>query len=229
MLKVTKLILLVLVFAFLASACGLVIDGGNLKIKDNGTDIVSIGEDGFKLDGNMTGITLDGNGLKIEYPNGNLVWGSQGLDIKHASGNIHIADGSMVITDKDGKQQVLDTAGKGAEYKTDGGVLVRTGEKAVLPEDYPEGLLPLMEGFKLNASAKLGSIEVVSGYVEEKNIDDAVGYYQPLLIKGSSYSQEKKDNSVVLRAKLEGYDLTVYLCKSLSAEAVNISIVVGTK
>lgn len=227
MFKAVKLLALVLAFAFLASACGIVLDDGNLKIKDNGTDIVSIGEDGFKLDGNITGITLDGEGLKIEYPNGDLVWGSKGLDIKHADGNIRIADGSMVITDKAGKKKTLDTAGNGAEYKTDGGVLVRTGEKAELPQDYPADLAPLMDGFELNASAQLGSIEIVSGYVDGKTVEDAVAFYQPLLIKGSSYSQEKKQDSVVMRAKLNGVDVTIYLYRLLSDDKVNISVVIG--
>ena len=224
--KPIKLISIILVL-FLLTACGISLDGGNLKIQDNGNDIVSIGKDGFKLDGNLTGLTLDGNGLRIEYPNGSLIWGGEGLDVKHASGTIRIADGRMVVTDKDGKQRILDTKGDGAEYSTDGGVQVRTGQKAALPEDYPADELPLMDGFELSASALLGSIEVISGYVPGKTVEEVSAYYQPLMVKSDNYSQKIKDSRVVLTASLGGREITVYLFKSLTTDAVNVSIVIG--
>lgn len=213
----------------LTSACGVSFSGGNLKVENNGTEIVSIGRDGFKLDGNVTALKLDASGLKIDYPNGNLTWDSQGFDITHADGSIRIADGKMVVTDKDGKQETLDTTGQGAEYKTDGGVLVRTGQKAEMPQDYPSDVVPLMDGFQLNASAELGGVEVVSGFVPDKTADDAAAYYQPLLLKGDSYSQDKKDGGTVLHAKLDGIDATVYVVNSLTAKAVDVSIVIGKK
>jgi hypothetical protein len=212
---------------FILTACGVVLDNGNLKIKDKGTDIISIGSSGFKLNGNLTGISLDGNGLNIEYPNGSLVWDSGGFNIKNGDGSIRIVDGSMVITDKDGKTKTLDTNNDGAEYKADSGAIVRTGKKAVMPTDYPADMVPLMDGFVLNATAELGSVEVVSGYVKNKTLDDAIAYYQPILIKGSSYSQDKKADSAVIRAKLDNVDVTVYLFKSLTADAINMSVVIG--
>jgi hypothetical protein len=224
--NVEKLSFLI-VAVLLTSACGVSFNEGNLKLEHNGSEIVSIGRDGFKLDGNVTGLKLDAEGLKIEYPNGNLSWDSEGLDITHADGSIRIAGGSMVVTDKNGKQETLDTTGEGAEYKTDGGVLVKTGEKAAIPQDYPSESVPLMEGFVMNASAQLGSVEVVSGYVKDKTADDAAAYYEPLLIKGSSFSRDKKDGSIVLRAKLDGIDVTIYLVNSLTAKAVDISIIIG--
>jgi major membrane immunogen (membrane-anchored lipoprotein) len=217
----------VCIAVILLASCGVVIDSGNVKVQNSGKDIVSIGRDGFNLEGNVTGVTLDSGGLRIQYPNGNVVWDSAGFDISHADGNIRIADGKMVVTDKDGKAKTLDTTGQGAEYTTDGGVAVKTGEKAAVPQDYPNDKVPLMDGFSLNASAELGSVMIISGYVPDTTVVDALEFYQPLLMKGSSYSQDKKDNSVVLRSKMDGVDITVYLCKSLSADAVNISVAVG--
>lgn len=224
--KAARLIAICATVLLLAS-CGVVIDSGNVKIRDSGKDVVSIGRDGFKLEGNVTGVTLDSGGLRIQYPNGVVVWDSAGFNITHADGSIRIADGKMVITDKDGKMKTLDTAGEGAEYTTDGGVAVKTGKKAAMPQDYPTDKAPLMDGFELNASAELGSVMIVSGFVPGKTVYDALEYYEPLLIKGSSYSQDKKDNSAVLRAKLDGTDVTIYLSKSLSADAVNVSVVIG--
>ena len=208
-------------------ACGITIDGGNLKIVDNGSEIISIGEDGFQLDGNLTGISLDSSGLHIQYPNGGISWDGDGFNVRHVSGSIRIAGGEMIITDKDGKRKTLDTTGEGAEYITDGGVSVRTGKKAALPDDYPSDTLPLMEGFTLNASALLGSVEVVSGYVPAKTVEDATAYYKALMADSNSYSQEIKNGRTVLRAKLDGRDFTVYLCDSLTADAVNVAVVLG--
>jgi hypothetical protein len=210
MAKTAKLAAL-LAAASLLAACGAIIENGDMKIRENGEDIVSIGRDGFKLNGNVTGLKLDSNGLNIEYPNG----------------SIRIAGGEMVIEDKDGKTETLDATGQGAEYKTDGGVLVKTGKKASIPGDFPSDKAPLMDGFTLDASAELGSVEVVSGYVPNKTVDDAVAFYQPLLINGSSYSHDKKENSAVLKAKLGDTEITVYLMKSLTADAVNVSIIIS--
>lgn len=220
-------IISIMIALMLTSACDVSFSDGNLKVQNNGSEIVSIGRDGFKLDGNVTGIKLDAGGLKIEYPNGNLNWDSGGLNITHADGSIRIAGGSMLVTDKDGKTETLDTTGQGAEYKTDGGVLVKTGQKAALPQDYPADSVPLMEGFTLNASAELGNVDVISGFVAGKTAEDATAFYQPLLIKGSSYSQDKKDGGSLLRAKLNGVDVTIYNVDALSKDAVNISIVIG--
>lgn len=227
MMKIVKPAAMLLFCLFLLAACSFSFENGNLKIRDDNADIVSIGRDGFTLDGNLTGIKLDGNGLRIEYPNGSLIWGDEGFDIKHDAGSLRIADGSMVITDKDGKQKVLDTTGDGAEYSTEGGVLVGTGKKAVLPEDYPAGDLPLMDGFVLNASALLGSVQVISGYVPGKAVEDVTEYYQEMMSASNSYSQELAEGRVVLRAKLDGREVTVYLFQSVTQNAVNISIIIG--
>jgi hypothetical protein len=224
--KLIKFIALFVAVALLA-ACGSIFENGNLKIKDNGEDIVSIGRDGFKLSGNVTGLNLDSDGLHIQYPNGSIAWDDAGFDVEHADGSIRIAGGKMVVTDKDGKKKTLDTAGQGAEYRTDGGALVRTGKKASIPGDFPLDKAPLMEGFELNASAELGSVEVVSGFVPGETVDSAVEYYQPILNAGSSYSRDEKDGGAVLRAKLDGTDITVYITKSLSSYAVNLSVVAG--
>jgi hypothetical protein len=226
MARLVKLAALAAVALLLAS-CGAIFDNGNLKVREDGRDIISIGRDGFKLDGNLTGLLLDERGLNIEYPNGSIVWDDAGFTVAHADGTIRIAGGKMVITDKDGKTKTLDTAGQGAEYKTDGGALVKTGEKAAVPGDFPLDKAPLMEGFVLNASAELGSVEVVSGYVPGIAVQDAVDYYQPLLIGGSSYSHDRKGGGAVLKAKLGGAEIAVYIVKSLTADAVNISVVAG--
>jgi hypothetical protein len=209
----------------LMAACGAVIEDGNLKFKEDGRDIVSIGRDGFKLNGNITGFSLNDGGLSIEYPNGSIVWDSQGFVINHAGGNIRIAEGNMAVTDKDGNTKTLNTAGQGAEYATGGGVLVKTGKKASIPMDYPLDKAPLMDGFILNASAELGSVLVVSGYVPGSTVEKATAFYQKLLIAGDSYSHDKKGNSAVLKSKLSGTEITVYLAESLTADAVNVSIV----
>lgn len=218
---------LIVAAALLLASCGVSFGGGNLRIREGGREILSVGRDGFRLDGNVTGVTLDASGLRVEYPNGSIVWDSGGFDVNHASGSIRIADGKMVVTDKDGRTKTLDTEGGGAEYTTDGGVTVKTGEKAAMPEGYPADLVPLMDGFTLNASAELGGVLVISGYVQGKTSDDAMAFYQPLLMKGDSYSQDKKDNSRMLRAKLDDVGVTIYLCKSLTDEAVNVSIMIG--
>jgi hypothetical protein len=218
---------LILAAALLLAACGVTYDGGNVKVVDDGRDVVSVGRDGFKLDGNVTGVTLDGSGLNITYPNGSIVWDNGGFNVKHADGTIRIADGKLVVTDKDGRADTLDTTGKGAEYVTEGGAAVRTGEKAAIPDGFPLDKAPLMDGFELNASAELGGVKVVSGFVPEKAVGDALAFYQPLLMEGESYSQDKKDGCVVLRAKLGGAGITIYLVDSLTADAVNISIVTG--
>lgn len=218
---------ILLAIALLFTACGVIVDGGNVKVMESGRDVVSIGRDGFILDGNLTGVTLDGNGLNVTFPNGSIAWNGDGFNVKHAAGDIRIADGKLVVTDKDGKTQTLDTEGGGAEYETQGGASVKTGGKAKVPAGFPLDKAPLMESFTLNASAELGSVLVVSGYVKDKTVEDALNYYQPLLMKGESYSQDKKDGCIVLRAKLSGTNITVYLVNSLTADAVNISIVTG--
>ena len=227
MLKACKLVVLIAVLSLLAVACGVVVDNRNLQIRQNGTAIITIGLDGFKLDGNVTGLKLDGNGLQISYPNGSLSWDSTGLNISHAEGSIHIDGDKLLITDRDGKKKELDTSGQGAEYRTDGGVLVRTGKKAVLPEGYPADKAPLMEGFVLNASAELGKVLVVSGFVKSKNADDVINFYQPLLIKGDSYHQEKKLGNTVLWAKIDGTDITIYVYESLNGKDANMSVIIG--
>jgi hypothetical protein len=58
-------------------------------------------------------------------------------------------------------------------------------------------------------------------------VDDATAFYQKLLMDGESYGHDKKGNSAVLKAKLDGTEVTVYLVKSLTADAVNISVVIG--
>lgn len=226
MAKFIKLAALLMAVALLA-ACGSLFKDGNLKIQENGEDIVSIGRDGFKLKGNVTGLKLDSSGLHIEYPNGSIAWDDAGFSVEHADGSIRVAGGNMVITDKDGKTKTLDTTGQGAEYRTDGGALVKTGKKASIPEGFPLDKAPLMEGFELNASAELGSVLVVSGFVPGGSVESAVEYYQPLLNKGSSYSRDEKENGAVLRAKLDGTDITVYITSSLTADAVNLSVVAG--
>lgn len=219
--------MLLLAVALLFTACGVVVDGGNVKVLESGRDVVSIGRDGFKLDGNLTGVTLDGNGLSVTFPNGSIAWNGDGFNVRHAAGDIRIAGGKLVVTDKDGKTQTLDTEGDGAEYETQGGASVRTGEKARVPEGFPLDKAPLMEGFQLNASASLGSVLVVSGFVPQKTVQDALDYYQPKLSAGESYSQDKKDGCIVLRAKLDGTNITVYLVSSVTADAVNVSIIAG--
>jgi hypothetical protein len=220
-----KVIIVLAAISLLVTACGVVVDDRNLQIQQNGTAIISVGLDGFKLDGNVTGLTLDGSGLKINYPTGSLSWDGGGFNVSHADGSIHIDGSKMLITDKEGKQKELDTSGDGAEYKTDGGVLVRSGKKAVLPQEYPEDQAPLMEGFVLNASAELGKVLVVSGYVKDSKPEDVLNFYQPLLIKSDSYHQQKKGGGTVLQAKLDGTDITIYLFEALSGKDTNISIV----
>lgn len=229
MIKARKMLLFLLSVALLLAACDVSFEDGNLKVRDNGSDIVSIGKGGFRLEGNITGVALDGKGLRIDYPNGSLNWGGEGFDVRHASGTLRVADGKMVVTDKNGKQEVLDTAGGGAEYRTEDGVLVGTGKKAALPEDYPKDVLPLPDGFALDATALLGSVAVVNGHVEGMTVEKATEYYEGLMGSADSFSREKKAGSVLLRAKLNKMDFTVYLFDSLTADAVNVCIVVGGK
>ena len=224
-----KLLLCLLPAVMLFAACDIAIEDGNLKVRDNGSEIVQIGKGGFKLEGNVTGVTLDGKGLRIDYPNGRLVWGGDGFDIEHVSGSLRVADGRLTVTGKDGKQEVLDTAGNGAEYRTEDGVLVGTGKKAVLPEDYPSDILPLPDGFQLDATALLGSVKVINGHVDALSIEDASTYYESLLDDADSFSREKKAGSVLLRAKVDKTEVTVYLAKSITSDAVNVCVVLGGK
>jgi hypothetical protein len=179
------------------------------------------------LKGNVTGLSLDEHGLHLQYPNGSIAWDDAGFTILHADGSIRIADGKMVIADKSGKTKTLDTTGDGAQYQTDGGVLVKMGKKASVPADFPKDKAPLMDGFVLNASAQLGGVEMISGYVPKGTVESAIEFYQPLLVKGSSYSHDKKGGGAVLKATLDGTEITVYIVKSLTVDAVNISIVTG--
>ena len=226
--KIVKSLLLLTV-ALLLSACDISFENGNLKVRDNGSDIVSIGKGGLQLEGNVTGVKLDGDGLRIEYPNGSLNWGGEGFDVQHASGTLRVADGKMVVTDKNGKQKVLDTTGDGAEYRTEDGVLVGTGKKAALPEGSPEDALPLPAGFALDATALLGTVAVVNGHVAGLSVEDATDYFEGYLDSADSFSREKKAGSVLLRAKLDKTDVTVYLFDSLTADAVNFCVALGGK
>ncbi len=224
-----KMVLCLLPVLMLYAACDVAIEDGNLKVRDKGADIVSIGKGGFRLEGNVTGVTLDGEGLRIEYPNGSLNWGGEGFDIKHANGTLRVADGRMTVTDKNGIQEVLDTTGNGAEYRSEDGVLVSVGGKAVLPESFPANVLPLPDGFQLDATALLGSVTVVNGHVNGLSVEDASGHFEEYMDDADSFSREKKAGSVLLRAKLEKTEFTVYLAKSLTTEAVNVCIVYGGK
>ncbi len=224
-----KMVLCLLLVLMLVTACDVAIEDGNLKVRDSGSEIVSIGKSGFRLEGNVTGVTLDGGGLRIDYPNGSLSWGGEGFDVKHANGTLHIADGRMTVTDKEGKQEIVDTTGSGAEYRTEDGVLIGTGKKAMLPEDYPLDILPLPDGFQLDATALLGSVTVINGHVNGLSVEDASGYFEKHMDGADSFSREKKAGSVLLRAKLEKIEFTVYLARSLTTEAVNVCVVFGGK
>lgn len=213
--------------AIFLAACSVVIDDGNLKIRDGERDILRVGRDGFALDGNVTGVKLDEGGLDIDYPNGSLVWDKGGLDILHDAGSIRIAGGRMVVTGKDGETKTLDTAGPGAEFTTEGGVAVRTGEKAVLPSDYPSDAVPLMEGFTINTTAELGGVLVVSGYVPGKSDDDAVAFYKPILEAADRYSHERKGGYTLLKAGMGGHDVAVYVMDAFTDEAVDVSIIIS--
>lgn len=213
--------------AFFLAACSVVIDDGNLKIRDGERDILRVGRDGFVLDGNVTGVKLDDGGLDIDYPNGSLVWDKGGLDILHDAGSIRIAGGKMVVTGRDGESKTLDTAGPGAEFTTEGGVAVRAGEKAVLPSDYPSEAVPLMEGFTINTTAELGDVLVVSGYVPGKSDDDAVAFYKPILEAARRYSHERKEAYTLLKADVGGLDVAVYIMDSFTADAVDVSIILS--
>lgn len=218
---------LALLLMALLSACGIAADGRNLQVRQNDKTILSVGLDGFRLDGNVTGLTLDSNGLKIKYPNGDLDWDAEGLQIIHADGSIIVKDAKIVVTDKDGNQKTLDAGGDGAEYRADGGALVQTGGKATMPADYPADKLALMDGFMLNASADLGDVQVVSGYVKDTTPEAVLEHYRALMLDSDSFHQEKKGGNIVLRAKVKDTDFTVYIRVSADGKDTNLSIMAG--
>ena len=201
--------------------------GNGIQVKDDGRDIISIDRDGFRLEGNFTGVTLDKNGLEISYPNGDITVDGDGLNIKQGDSTISVNGDRIEIVDSDGKKHVLDTAGAGVEYKSDSGAVVATGGKAVMPPDYPTDLLPLMDGFTLASSADLGKVDVVSGFVKDASVQDVEDFYQPILLKGKSFHQERRAGMVLLRANLEEQDVTVYIYDSLKKDTANYSVVVG--
>lgn len=209
------------------SACGIAGDGRNLQLRQDDKTILSVGLDGFHLDGNVTGLSLDAAGLKIKYPNGDLDWDADGLQILHADGSITVKGAQIVVTDKDGNQKTLDAGSDGAEYRADGSALVQTGGKAAMPADYPVDKLALMDGFTLNASADLGDVQVVSGYVKDATPEAVLEHYRALMIDSDSYHQEKKGGNTVLRAKVQGTDFTVYIRASADGKDTNLSIMAG--
>lgn len=219
--------LLILPLILGLTACGIAADGRNLELKQDGKTVIRVGLDGFTLDGNVTGLSLDGNGLKITYPNGGLNWDSAGLDINTGSGSIRVDGAQIVVTDKDGNKKTLDATGDGAEYRADSGALVQAGAKATLPQDYPADKLALMDGFTLNASADLGNVQVVSGYVKDTTPDKVLEHYRALMLDSDSFHQEKKGGNTVLRARVQDTDFTLFIRASADGHDTNLSIVAG--
>ncbi len=219
----------VLGVAFLLAAmlagCSVLENG--IHIQDDGQDIVRIDKSGFLLDGHFTSVSLDKDGLQITYPSGGLSLTSEGLDIEQGDSTVEVRGDRIEIVDGDGERRVLETEGKGSEYRSDDGAVVATGEKAVLPDEYPSDLLPLMEGFTLTATANLGDVLVVSGYVLDTTVQDVVAAYQDILLDGDSFRQEKKAGMVLLRATFDGRDISVYIADSLQEDTVNYTVVVG--
>ena len=84
-----------------------------------------------------------------------------------------------------------------------------------------------MEGFTLTATAHLGDVLVVSGYVSDTTIQDVVTAYRDTLLGGDSFRQEKKAGMVLLRATFDGRDISVYIAESLKEDTVNYTVVVG--
>ncbi len=219
--------LLIILLPLVLSACGLAADGRNLELRQNGQTVIRVGLDGFLLDGNVTGLTSGSDGLKIDYPNGSLNWDADGLNINHAEGNIHVDGSQLRIVGKDGKEQTLGTDGDGAEFRTEAGVLVQTGEKATMPEAYPAEKLALMDGFTLNASADLGKVVVVSGFVKDTKREDVIEHYRDLLVDSDSFRQDKKGGNTLLRARLKDTDFTVFISAAANGRDTNLSIVAG--
>lgn len=221
------LVLLAFLMTTLLAACGIVADGRNLQVRQQDKTILSVGLDGVHLDGNVTGLSVDDKGLKIKYPNGDLDWDADGLQILHTGGSITVKDAKIVVTDKDGKQKTLDSGSDGAEYRADGGTTVQTGGKATMPADYPAEKLALMEGFTLNASADLGQVQVVSGYVKDTKPEAVLEHYRALMLDSDSFHQEKKGGNIVLRAKVQGTDFTVFIREAVDGKDTNLSIMAG--
>ena len=109
-------------------------------------------------------------------------------------------------------------------------VLAQNRQKSILPEGYPDEVLPLMEGFLIETQiVKLresGQNEFEITYYIHKTLDEVLSYYEPVLKKASNLQKSQIDRSTLYRFEKDGWQVDMLGIEQAPNESVKVMIVI---
>lgn len=109
-------------------------------------------------------------------------------------------------------------------------VLAQNRQKSILPEGYPDDVLPLMEGFLIETQvSKLresGKNEFEITYYIHTSLEQVLQYYQPILQQASNLQTSQIDHSTLYRFEKDGWQVDMLGIEQAPNDSVKVMIVI---